>query len=679
VIDRRAVRSEGPDPTRERVIEAFGPGGALADAVDGFVPRASQAAMAATVYDAIHDSATLVAEAGTGTGKTFAYLAPVLLAGGKALISTGTKPLQDQLFRKDLPAVLAALKLNVATALLKGRANYLCLHRLDRAESEALLPTREDAVHLRAIRRFAAETDSGDRAELPSVPENAGVWPAVTSTRDNCLGAECPRFADCFVFKARREAQAADVVVVNHHLFLADLALREDSIRDFLPAVDTVVLDEAHQLPSIAADFFGVTLSLGQLLEAGRDARSLGLARAADGASWTLLTSRFERAVRDVRLALAECGLVAGSRTPLERIRRRDALSGSVQGLDEAAAEVVRALEINRVRDGEIDLLAHRFGELRRQVLDWKRALDATAPDDDVPGEDLSVRWISVSQHGAQFNKTPLAPGQALARVRETLHQPWILVSATLTTAGRFEHFLAELGIENCVTARWDSPFDFQRQGLLYLPRNLPPPSDPQFPEHVAEAAWPLIRANGGRAFVLCTTLRAVDRVAERLGHLIAGESLDLPLLVQGASTRRALIDAYRAAGNAVLVGSVSFWEGIDIRGEALSLVVIDKLPFAPPDDPVVEAKIRHLKRIGRNAFSEFQLPAAVMLLKQGAGRLIRDENDRGVLMIVDERLASKSYGKTVLASLPPFARTRSETDAIAFLSAPRHAGMPAA
>ena len=375
--------------------------------------------MAATVYDAIHDGATLVAEAGTGTGKTFAYLAPVLLAGGKALISTGTKPLQDQLFRKDLPAVLAALKLNVATALLKGRANYLCLHRLDRAESEALLPTREDALHLRAIRRFAIETRTGDRAELPTVPENAGVWPAVTSTRDNCLGAECPRFTDCFVFKARREAQAADVVVVNHHLFLADLALREDSIRDFLPAVDTVVLDEAHQLPSIAADFFGVTLSLGQLMEAGRDARALGLARAPDGASWTLLTSRFERAVRDVRLALAECGLVAGSRTPLERIRRRDALRDSVQGLDEAAAEVVRALEINRVRDGEIDLLANRFGELRRQVLDWQRALDATEPEGEVPDEDLSVRWISVSQHGAQFNKTPLAPGPgAGARAR---------------------------------------------------------------------------------------------------------------------------------------------------------------------------------------------------------------------------------------------------------------------
>lgn len=676
---RRAVRSEGPDPTRERVIAVFGPGGALAATVAGFVPRASQAAMAATVYDAIHEGATLVAEAGTGTGKTFAYLAPVLLAGGKALISTGTKPLQDQLFRKDLPAVLAALRLNVSTALLKGRANYLCLHRLDRAETEALLPTREDAFHLRAIRRFAAETQTGDRAELPSVPENAGVWPAVTSTRDNCLGSGCPRFTDCFVFRARREAQAADVVVVNHHLFLADLAMREDSIRDFLPAVDTVVLDEAHQLPAVAADFFGVTLSLGQLLEAGRDARALGLARAADGAAWTPLTSRFERAVRDVRLALAECGLAAGARVPLDRLRRREALHASLVALDDAAAELVRALEINRARDADLDLLADRCADLRRQLADWARALGGDAePEAGAPDEDASVRWISVSQHGAQFNRTPLAPGQALARVRETLPQPWILVSATLTTAGRFDHYLDQLGIADCVTARWDSPFDFPRQGLLYLPRQLPPPSDPGFAEHVAEAAWPLLRANGGRAFVLCTTLRAVDRVAQRLRELIEGERLDLSLLVQGASTRRALLDAFRVAGNAVLVGSVSFWEGIDIRGDALSLVVIDKLPFAPPDDPVVEARIRHLKRSGRNAFNEFQLPEAVMLMKQGAGRLIRDEHDRGVLMLLDDRIVSRSYGRTVLASLPDFARTRSADQAIAFLAA-RRGGSPAA
>jgi ATP-dependent DNA helicase DinG len=674
VTERRVVRSDAPDPTRERVIAAFGPGGELARHVAGFVPRASQAEMAATVYDALARGGTLVAEAGTGTGKTFAYLVAVLLAGGKILVSTGTKPLQDQLFQKDLPAVLESLNLNVDVALLKGRANYVCLHRLDRAESEGLLPTREDAVHLRSIRRFVSETATGDRAELPGVPENAGVWPLVTSTRDNCLGAECPRFTDCFLFKARRQAQSADVVVVNHHLFLADLAMREDSIRDFLPAVDAVVLDEAHQLPSIAADFFGVTLSLGQLLEAGRDARSLGLSRAPDGASWTLLTSRCERAVRDVRLALNDCGLTAGSRTPLDRIGRRDVLKGALDVLDESVAEVARALEVNRGRDSELDLLAVRFVELRRQVRDWSRALAEGLRDQNEaePEVEPSVRWVAVSAHGAQFNKTPLAPGQALARVRETQHQPWILTSATLTTAGRFDHFLDELGIADCVTARWDSPFDFGKQGLFYLPRDLPSPSDVRFAEHVAEAAWPLIRANGGRAFILCTTLRAVDRVAQRLGQLMADESLELPLLIQGESTRRALIDRFRAAGNAVLVGSISFWEGIDIRGEALSLVVIDKLPFAPPDDPVVEARIRHLKRNGRNAFSEYQLPEAVMLMKQGAGRLIRDEHDRGVLMVLDERVVTKSYGRTVLNSLPAFARTRSEADAVAFLTTRR-------
>jgi ATP-dependent DNA helicase DinG len=674
VIERRVVRSAVPDPTRERVIASFGPGGALAGSVDGFVPRTSQADMAATVYDAIRTGATLVAEAGTGTGKTFAYLVPALLAGGKLLVSTGTKPLQDQLYRKDLPAVLHALKINVAAALLKGRANYVCLHRLERAENEGGLPTREDVVHLRSIRRFVTVTSTGDRAEVPDVPESAGVWPLVTSTRDNCLGAECPRFAGCFVYKARREAQAADVVVVNHHLFLADLAMREDSIRDFLPAVDAIVLDEAHQLPSIAADFFGVTLSLGQLLEAGRDARTLGLSRAPDGASWSALSGRYERAVRDIRLALADCGLIAGSRTPLERIAKRPVLRRAVEALDEAAAEFGRALEVNRGRDQELDLLATRFASLRRQVQDWSRALAEDPSDDDVVAQDdnPSVRWVAVSALGAQFNKTPLEPGQALARARESLPQPWILTSATLTTAGRFDHFVGALGLADCLTARWESPFDFGRQALLYLPPALPSPASPGFPLHVADAAWPLVRANGGRAFILCTTLRAVDRVAERLAERIAAEGLDLPLLVQGSGSRRALIDAFRASGNAVLVGSVSFWEGIDIRGEALTLVVIDKLPFAPPDDPVVEAKIRHLKRSGRNAFAEYQLPEAVMLLQQGTGRLIRDENDRGVLMILDERLLTRSYGRTVLASLPAFARTRSEEVAIGFLSARR-------
>jgi ATP-dependent DNA helicase DinG len=664
-----ATEADASAAIAARIAQAFAAGGELARAVPGFVPRDSQAEMAAAVHAAITDCATLVAEAGTGTGKTFAYLVPALLAGGKLLISTGTKPLQDQLYRKDLPAVLRALKLNAATALLKGRANYLCLHRMARAEAEALLPSREDARHLRAIMRFAALTTSGDRAELAEVPENAPIWPLVTSTRDNCLGSECPRFGDCFVFRARREAQAADVVVVNHHLFLADLALRDDAIRDFLPAVDTVVLDEAHQVPEVAADFFGTTLSLAQWLELARDGRALGLARAADGAAWTSLTAKLEKAARDLRLALGELGLQPGSRTPLDRVSQTGPLSAAMAGLDEAAAEFARAVEINRGRDPELDLLAPRTTELRLALTDWSRALAAEHDDAAfAPDEDPAVRWISVSTHGAQFHRTPLAAGRLLARAREGQPQAWILTSATLTAAGRFDHYLDQLGVD-ARTARWDSPFDFGRQALLYLPQPMPSPFDARFAERVAEAAWPLIRANGGRAFVLCTTLRAVDRIAARLKQLMAGEELSLPLLVQGTSSRRALLDGFRGAGNAVLVGSVSFWEGIDIRGEALSLVVIDKLPFAPPDDPVVEAKIRWLRQGGRNPFSEYQLPEAIVLMKQGAGRLIRDEYDRGVLMILDERVLTKSYGRTVLASLPPFARTRSEDEAIAFLT----------
>ncbi len=630
--------------------------------------------MAAAVYDTIEAGGTLIAEAGTGTGKTFAYLVPALLAGGKVLLSTGTKPLQDQLFRKDLPAVLDALRINATTALLKGRANYVCLHRMARAEAEGLLATREDVGHLRAVVRFARTTSTGDRAELANVPENAAIWPLVTSTRDNCLGAECPRFSECFVYKARRDAQAADIVVVNHHLFMADLAFRDDSIRDFLPTVNTVILDEAHQLPSIAADFFGSSLSLAQLLEAGRDVRALGLARAADGASWITLTSQFERAVRDLRLALGGVGLAVGSRTPLDRIERRTELQPAFDDLDAACAELARALEINRGRDAELDLLIARVAGLRRDLSNWGRELKKTTDTDDLgesDGDDTmpSVRWISVSTYGAQFNQTPLMPGQALAHAREAQPQAWVLTSATLTAAGRFDHYLAELGIEDATTARWNSPFDFPQQALLYLPQSMPSPYDASFAQKVAEAAWPLVRANGGRAFVLCTTLRAVDKVADRLRQLMAIDDQPLPLLVQGTSTRRALIEAFRGSGNAVLVGSISFWEGIDIRGDALSLVVIDKLPFAPPDDPVVEAKIRYLKKSGRNPFNEYQLPEAIMLMKQGVGRLIRDESDRGVLMILDERVMTKPYGKAILSSLPPFARTRSEAEAVEFLT----------
>ncbi len=666
---------------RRLVAAAFSGNGELAAAVPGFSPRDSQREMALAVFDTIAERGTLIAEAGTGTGKTFAYLVPALLAGGKVLVSTGTRTLQDQVFAKDVAMLVKALGLRIDAALLKGRQNYVCLQRLARAEAEGRLPSRQDAAHLRSIVRFAGVTATGDRAELADVPESATIWPLVTSTRENCIGQECPRLDECFVYRARRAAQAADVVVVNHHLFLADLALRDDAVRDFLPAVDTVVLDEAHQLPKTAADFFGTGWSLAQLADLAHDARSLGLGSAGGGAAWVPLTQAIEAASRNLRLLLAEAGLAAGMRVALDRSGGRTTLRRGISGVDEALSALAGAVKANAGRDAEFDALAPRVAALRGEIAAWLSALDDHGgPRDDESGAeategvaeaDARVRWIAVTAHGAQFHATPLAPGAALARAREQQAQAWILVSATLTLAGSFAPFLADIGLRQARTERWESPFDFQRQALLYLPRPLPSPLQGDFPERVADASWPVIAAAGGRAFVLCSTLRAVERVAARLTEAMARDRLALPLLVQGSSTRRALLDEFRRQGNAVLVGSVSFWEGIDVRGEALSLVVIDKLPFAPPDDPVVEARIRRLKAMGRNPFLEYQLPEAVTLLKQGVGRLIRDERDRGVLMILDERLLSKPYGRTVLASLPPFARTREESVACGFFSAP--------
>jgi len=663
---------------RRRVAAAFSGDGALASAVAGFSPRASQQEMALAVFDTIVERGTLIAEAGTGTGKTFAYLVPALLAGGKVLVSTGTKTLQDQVYAKDLGSLIKALDLPIDAALLKGRQNYLCPQRLARTEAEGRLPSRQDAEHLRAIGKFARLTATGDRAELADVPETASIWPLVTSTRENCIGQDCPRLDECFVYKARRAAQAADVVVVNHHLFLADLALRDDSVRDFLPATDTVILDEAHQLPKIAADFFGTGWSLAQLADLAQDARSLGLAKAAGGAAWVALSQGIEAAARNLRLLLAESGLSGGMRIALDRCQAKAPLRRGVAGVDEALGSLASAVKANTGRDVELDALGPRLAALRGEIAAWLVALDehatpAEEQEADARQQDDAeqrVRWIAVTTHGAQFHATPLAPGAAFSRAREQQVQAWILTSATLTLAGSFSPFLAEIGLPLARTQRWESPFDFQQQALLYLPKPLPSPLRSDFPEQVADAAWPVIAAAGGRAFVLCSTLRAVERVAARLKGAMERDHLLLPLLVQGSSTRRALLDEFRRHGNAVLVGSVSFWEGIDVRGEALSVVAIDKLPFAPPDDPVVEARIRRLRSLGRNPFLEYQLPEAVTLLKQGVGRLIRDERDRGVLMILDERLLSKPYGRTVLASLPAFARTREEAVARAFFGA---------
>jgi len=663
------VPGAGPDAVaqcRAAVRDAFSPDGPLARGLAGFGQRPSQQQMALAVFDTIACRGTLAAEAGTGTGKTLAYLVPALLAGGKVLISAGTKALQDQIFDKDLPAVSRALGLHIDAALLKGRQNYVCRLRLERTAESGMLGSLEEVRALQQVVRFARESRSGDRAELGEVAESSAIWPAVTSTRDNCLGSECAHFDDCFVLQARRRALAADLVVVNHHLLLADMALREEAATELLPNADVVIVDEAHHLARIAADFFGDGWTLQQLGEFGADALRIGLHAARDGADWPGLVRALDSAARALRLALSEAGASPRARVAYERVARAPAVPQAMGTLDQALAMLQQALQQNQARDAELDLLLPRAQRLRQLLAPWLQA--AVAP---APGAAAVVQWVSASTLGAHFHATPLDCAEPFARARAQREQAWILTSATLTARDSFEAFLRELGLAGAQALRWESPFDFARQALLYLPSPMPNPVAEDFAEMVAEAVWPVARASRGRAFVLCSTLRAVARVAQRLRDLMRDDDDELPLLVQGDTNRRALLADFRRLGNAVLVGSVSFWEGIDVRGDALSLVAIDKLPFAPPDDPVLAARVARLQAQGRNGFRDYQLPHAITLLRQGAGRLIRGEHDRGVLMILDERLLSRSYGSTILASLPPFARTRSEAEACAFVRMP--------
>jgi len=632
------------------VERAFAPDGPLATAVDGFKPRPQQLEMAQAIHQAIEGTSVLVAEAGTGTGKTFAYLVPALLAGGKVIVSTGTKTLQDQLFDRDLPTVRKALAAGASTALLKGRANYVCLYRLRRSAAGGV-PSREDAAQLRRIERFAASSTTGDRADLADVPEDAPVWMHATSTRDNCLGQTCPDYGDCFVMRARRNALAADVVVINHHLFFADVALRDEGISELLPACNTVIFDEAHQLPETARLFFGETVSTTQLMELARDARME--LRAAGGASPELeaLANRAEKAARDLRLALGE----TATRFSWAQALRLAGFCDSLHLIQKALGELRAPLEAQAERSEGLAACARRAASTLATIARMRE----TEPDD-------GVRWVEVLTHAARLHVTPLSSAELFSRQMADHPRAWIFTSATLAMGEQFGHFTRELGLGEAATRRWASPFDFPRQALLYLPKGLPgDPNDPAFTDAVIDAALPAIEASGGRAFLLFTTLRALRRAHERLKG-----TLKYPLLVQGTGSRSELLARFRALGNAVLLGSQSFWEGVDVRGEALSLVVIDKLPFAPPDYPVLAARIEAIRAREGNPFSELQLPQAVLQLKQGAGRLIRDETDRGVLMLCDPRLLSKSYGRQILKSLPPMKPTRSLSEVAAFLAA---------
>ena len=635
--------------------EIFSQRGPLFRAVRNFRARPFQVEMAHAVAEAIDAKSVLVAEAGTGTGKTFAYLVPALLAGGKVVVSTGPQTLQDQLFDRAIPTVRAALGAPVTVALLKGRANYVCHYHLERARQDARLPAREDARHLAAIERFARGTPTGDKADCAAVPEHAGVWSYATSTRDNCLGSKCPHYDACFVMKARREALAAEVVVVNHHLFFADLALRDEGAAELLPACNTVIFDEAHQLPETAGLFFGESVSTSQLVELARDARLEAAAAAKDYVPLPEAARRLDQAARELRLVFADEGARMPARALAGNVRFEEGLAAAIGALDAFAQELKTQAERSEGLTG----CWQRALSLAERLERWRSGVD-----------EARVKWVELFGHALRLNSTPLSIAEIFRRQIDDSARAWIFTSATLSVNGDFGHYCRQMGIADARAASWDSPFDFAAQSRLYIPRGLPDPNTPEHTEAVIETALPLIEAAGGRTFLLFTSLRAMRRGRELIERAFTQRGWDYPLLAQGDGSRSDMLVRFRDLGNAVLVGSHSFWEGVDVRGQALSLVVIDKLPFAPPDDPVLAARIESINRAGGSAFLEYQLPEAVITLKQGAGRLIRDETDRGVLMIGDPRLLTRGYGKRVLASLPPMQLTHSAEEAAAFLGA---------
>jgi len=646
----------------EPLNDAFAPGGALSRRLPGFTARDSQIEMARAVGKAIDTQSALVVEAGTGTGKTFAYVVPALLSGRRVLLSTATKTLQDQLFSKDLPLVREALGVPVNVALLKGRQNYVCHFHLARALNEARLPSPKEVDHLQKVKVFAQRTHTGDRADCAGVPEDSAVWAWVTSNKDNCLGSECPNASECFVNKARRDALDAEVVVVNHHLFLADLALKEEGIAELLPACDVIVFDEAHQLPDIATTLLGQAISTAQCQEFLRDVLIEGRTSSADAGDWDAVLRPMELALKEIRRIVgAELESARFTHSQFMAIGEVAPVCADFEHRLEALIDMISPLT---VRNDSWGKLMNRASELCLRWQDW------FSPIQDSDGQ--SVRWVSVTSHVVQFCDSPLDVSNAFAKLYAEQPKAWVFTSATLSIKDSLQHFTLQVGLDDCEQLLLPSPFNYESQALMCVPENLPFPNEPQFSRKLVDSIWPLLKASDGGVFFLCTSHRAVKQVGEYLKEKVLEQELGWSLLVQGEASRAELLDQFRLVTKPVLVGAASFWEGVDIRGDGLRLVIIDKLPFAPPDDPVFQAKSELIKNRGGSPFQDLSLPDAAIALKQGAGRLIRDEQEWGVLLIGDRRLVEKGYGKLLWRSLPPFRRTRDLNVAVEFMQTQR-------
>lgn len=624
-------------------------GGPFAGRLTGFSPRAEQIRMADAVEQALAGAETLVIEAGTGIGKTLAYLVPTVLGGERAIVSTGTKTLQDQLFFRDLPLVADALRADLKPALLKGRGNYLCLHRMERTRSEGRLPTREAVAELEAVHAWSARTEDGDLSLAPVVSEDSGLLPLITSTADNCLGSDCPHFDACFVARARREAQDADIVVVNHHLLFADMAIKQSGFGEVLPGAAVFVIDEAHLAPETATQFFSLTLSARQVDDLCRDL--LAESGAVSGALGTLQrpVAACQQRLRELQAAIAERPAERGS---WHDLLRDPQVRTGLNALDEAVVELLRSAALLEGSSRGLDLGIERL-----------RALQASLDRFDAEAAPSEVRWYERRGRGFALHITPLDVTAPLGAFRAASEASWVFTSATLAVGGDFSHFTRQLGLDDARTLQLDSPFDYPNHALVWYPDGLPEPGTDRYIEALLDLAVPLLEASRGRAFLLFTSHRALRAAAAALAGRV-----EFPLFVQGEQPRSLLLEAFRGSGNGVLLGTASFWEGVDVIGSALSLVVIDKLPFAAPDDPVMEARSESLRRDGGNPFLELYLPQAVIALKQGAGRLIRDVQDRGVLVICDPRIRTRSYGRIFRDSLPPMRVAGSQAEVERFL-----------
>ena len=648
-----------PSELEQWVAAAFDEQGPLARSQDGYKPREQQREMSAAVARAIANRETLVVEAGTGVGKTFAYLVPTLLAGKRALISTATKSLQDQLFLRDLPRLTEALQVPLRAALLKGRGSYLCLHRLKLARHSAELPDKRAVLALSRIERWAMGTVSGDFAEIDGLDERSPVIPLVSSTRDNCLGQECPDYGACHVVKARRDAMQADVVVVNHHLFFADMTLRDSGVAELLPSVEVAVFDEAHQLAEAGVQFLGTMLGTGQLIDFARDVLAFGLAQARGVQDWQGLHGRIELAARELRLAAAG---------PMREVRGmlklgwkeragRPGFATAVEGVGKAMDLAVEAL--SDVMDGSPDFKRlHERADMLRKLVNIFMA----EPE---PGD---VRWIDLSTHQARLVESPLDIRDAMQEQLEAAPKAWIFTSATLGDDDKLTWFTEPAGLESATILRVGSPFNYPEHARLYIPRGFPKPAEPEHPLEVAAMAARCARTLGGRTFVLTTTLRNLQTIGDALRADFETHGDALAVLQQGAAPKRVLLQRFVDDPRAVLVGSASFWEGIDVPGDSLQCVLIDKLPFPPPNDPLVEARVQRLEAAGRNAFADYFIAETAIALKQGGGRLIRTEHDKGLLIVCDPRMAGMNYGRRLRDALPPMTRLATEAEAMDWL-----------